>query len=336
VILGTAVADAVGLPYEGLSRKRVRRLQGEAELGHRFLLGRGMISDDTEHTCMSAQALLAAPEDPARFARSLAWHLRAWLLCLPAGVGFATLRACLKLLVGFGPARSGVYSAGNGPAMRAALLGAFFHDDPGRLDGYVRATSRLTHTDPRAEAAALVIARAAAEGARRRPGDVEGVLQVVTAACDEPELAALLTRVAEHLGDGSDADGFAEALGLAHGVSGYAYHTVPVAMFCWLRYGHDFRECVTRVIRLGGDTDTTAAIVGALAGANLGSGQIPLEWLEGLVEWPRSRRWMTKLADALADGGDSPAWCWPALPFRNLLFLVTVLVHGFRRTLPPY
>jgi len=55
-ILGTAVGDAIGLPREGLSPRRASRLFGDPPLGHRLLLGRGMVSDDTEHTCMTAQA----------------------------------------------------------------------------------------------------------------------------------------------------------------------------------------------------------------------------------------------------------------------------------------
>ena len=54
-----------------------------------------MISDDTEHTLFVAQALLAHPNDPAAFQRCLAWKLRLWLLGLPAGIGFATLRSIL-------------------------------------------------------------------------------------------------------------------------------------------------------------------------------------------------------------------------------------------------
>src|SRR5262245_19305467 len=146
VVLGTAVGDALGLPREGLSPRRARRLYGGPPLRHRFLLGRGMTSDDTEHTCLLAQALLRHADDPARFARSLAWGLRGWLLCLPAGVGRATLRSCLKLWLGFPPARSGVWSAGNGPAMRSALLGVCLGDDPDRLRSFVRASTRLTHT----------------------------------------------------------------------------------------------------------------------------------------------------------------------------------------------
>src|SRR5205814_2160234 len=86
-VLGTAVGDAIGLPREGLSRRRALRLFGDSPLRHRLVFGRGLISDDTEHACMTAQALLASQGEPKRFARSLAWRLRGWFLTLPGGVG---------------------------------------------------------------------------------------------------------------------------------------------------------------------------------------------------------------------------------------------------------
>src|SRR5260221_9310427 len=85
-ILGTAVGDALGLPYENLSRRRGLRLLGPPDR-HRFFFGRGMVSDDTEHACMVAQALIAAGNDAAHFRWNFAWRLRLWLLTLPAGVG---------------------------------------------------------------------------------------------------------------------------------------------------------------------------------------------------------------------------------------------------------
>src|ERR1700757_4448141 len=92
VLLGTAVGDSLGLPSEGLSRQRIRaRWCGVWQ--HRFLFGRGMVSDDTEHTLFVAQALLAHPDDPIAFQRCLAWKLRLWLLGVPAGIGLATLKA---------------------------------------------------------------------------------------------------------------------------------------------------------------------------------------------------------------------------------------------------
>src|SRR4051812_14858214 len=144
-ILGTAVGDALGLPYENLSKRRGVRLLGEPDR-HRFLCGRGMVSDDTEHTCMVAEALCAAPCDPEAFVPDLARRLRWWLLGLPAGIGLATLRATLRLWLGYGPARSGVFSAGDGPAMRSAVLGAAI-DDLALLRRFVEASSRMTHTD---------------------------------------------------------------------------------------------------------------------------------------------------------------------------------------------
>jgi ADP-ribosyl-[dinitrogen reductase] hydrolase len=115
------------------------------------ILGRGLVSDDTENTCLVGQALLQSRHDPDRFARSLARGLRLWLLCLSAGIGRATLRAALKLWLGFRPSRSGIWSAGNGPAMRAAILGVCLCRDTNQLQAYIRASTRLTHTDPRAE-----------------------------------------------------------------------------------------------------------------------------------------------------------------------------------------
>ncbi len=108
-LLGTAVGDALGLPFEGLSKARGKRLLGAPD---RFKLcfGFGMISDDTEHAAMTAQALIVAAGDVEVFSTALAGQLRAWLLAVPAGVGFATLRACLKLLLGYKPMHSGVFS----------------------------------------------------------------------------------------------------------------------------------------------------------------------------------------------------------------------------------
>src|SRR5436190_24086422 len=96
VLLGTAVGDALGLPAENLSSRRIRRWwKGEWRM--RFVFGRGMISDDTEHTLMVAQALLSHPKDADKFQRCLGWKFRWWLVGLPAGVGLATARACLRL-----------------------------------------------------------------------------------------------------------------------------------------------------------------------------------------------------------------------------------------------
>lgn len=151
-LLGTAAGDAYGLPYEGLSPRRI----GKCFVPRRYalipLLHGGMVSDDTEHAVMAAQAWIDGAGDPEIFRRSLRGRLKWWFARLPAGIGLATLRSCLKMWLGLG--RAGVYSAGNGPAMRAPVLGVLC-DDLDELHRLVKISTELTHTDPKPIAAHL-------------------------------------------------------------------------------------------------------------------------------------------------------------------------------------
>src|SRR5262249_5092739 len=146
----------------------------------------------------------------------------------------------------------------------------------------------------------------------------------------ESSLQSLLENVGGHLLQNAPAAALANALGLQRGVTGFINHTAPVALYCWLRHPTDFRAAVEEVILLGGDSDTTGAIVGALAGATVGASGIPDEWLRGLIEWPRSVKWMRKLAARLAlQFGGEPEMpsagplrlFWPALLPRSVFFL---------------
>ncbi len=342
-LLGGAVGDAIGLPHEGLTRRRIALRLGSGPIEHALMFRRGMLSDDTEHACMTAQAMLRAPDDPDAFMRSLAWRLRLWLLGLPAAIGLGTLRALLRLWLGWPPTRSGVGSAGNGPAMRAAILGACLGDDPDRLRSYVERSTRMTHRDPRALAGALAIAGAAAQIVHHHGADdPAGVLRRLRDDTGDLELSAAFALAAKLLAQGASPTEFACALGQVDGISGYIHHTVPVALYCWMHAPRDVRAVVESAVRLGGDTDTVAAIAGGLVGAAAGSGGVPESWLRGLCEQPRSLRWLQRLAARLTATfvasprtrpGPLPL-CWPALLPRNLVFTVVVLGHGFARLWP--
>jgi ADP-ribosyl-[dinitrogen reductase] hydrolase len=345
VLLGTAVGDSVGLPAEGLSpRRRQRLLPGPWR--QRFLLGRGMISDDTEHTLMVAQSLLEHPNDASAFGRSLAWRLRWWFLGLPAGVGLATARACLKLWLGFPPDRSGVYSAGNGPAMRSALLGAYFCDDQDKIERFVAASTRLTHTDQRALTGALAVAQLAAWAVQHDAADspsAEFVADLLTKrGLDDREWGELVGKMLAAWARGDAVVAFAASLGLSGGVTGYVYHTVPVAVYSWRRHYGDFRATLEAALDCGGDADTVGAIVGALAGGTVGAGGIPEDWIAEIMDWPRSIRLLQTVASRLAQQKQDSQplgpvrYFWPAVLPRNLLFLIVVLLHGFRRLAPPH
>jgi ADP-ribosylglycohydrolase len=339
-LIGGAVGDALGLPYEGLSRRRAAKMLGPPDR-HRLFFGRGMVSDDTEHACLTAQSLVKAGGDLKAFRNSLARGLRHWLLGLPAGIGLATLRSILRLWIGYSPERSGVFSAGNGPAMRAAILGASVAN-PESLREFVRASSRITHSDPKAEYGAFAVALAtqmASNGQSFTPGRYLQELRSLLPS-DAQELILLLDRAVASVNEGHSTEQFADSLGLTSRVSGYTYHSVPVAIHAWLSHPRDFRSAILSVILCGGDTDTTAAMVGGIVGASVTQEGIPKDWIDNLMEWPRTASWMERLGTQL--GAQAGQVAVPirlpvaGLVARNLFFLAIVFYHGFRRLAPPY
>jgi ADP-ribosyl-[dinitrogen reductase] hydrolase len=345
VILGTAVGDALGLPREGLTATRAERLYGSAPLSYRVVFGRGMVSDDTEHTCLVAQALLEAPKDVDSFSRAMGRGLRWWLAALPVGLGLGTLRAVCRLWLGFSPAKSGVFTAGNGPAMRAAIVGACKGPVISDIETFLRASTCITHTDPKAYEGALCIALAANEAARNKELQPEVLLAFLISQIQGEELLAALNKVRHHLQKQATVTELTRDLGVEGFVSGYINHTVPVALFCWLRNLRDFRAAIEAGIMAGGDADTVGAIVGALSGAYLGAAQIPTELLSGLFDWPNSVSRMRELSRRIAlqfpEHGapirQKPLRLfWPFTVVRNLFFIPWVFLYGVRRLFPPY
>lgn len=341
-ILGTAIGDAIGLPFEGLTRQRINKWQS-GSLRHRFFFGKGMISDDTEHTCMVAQSLIASQGDPARFAKQLAYRLRWWLLGLPAGIGLATLRSIVKLWLGIPPARSGVWSAGNGPAMRSAIIGVYVQGDVEKLNELVTQSTLLTHHDPKALKGALLVAQFAAYNSLVEIFNREEMIEKLSSLYkDDATLQDLMQKVIHSVNLDETATMFCETMEWHKGVSGYTYQTVPVALHIALRYPRDYPFAIRDAVMCGGDTDTVAAIVGGMVGAGCGREGIPDMWINNMMEWPRSVNWMVRLADRLERQREErqtfkPLFLnVPGVLLRNIFFMLWVLLHGFRRLLPPY
>ncbi|HEX8550339.1 MAG TPA: ADP-ribosylglycohydrolase family protein [Abditibacteriaceae bacterium] len=342
-ILGAALGDALGLPLERLSRERGRKLFPHLERGPSFAFGRGFVSDDTEHLCLVASALAASAGDGAAFENKLVHGLRAWFLALPPGVGLATLRSCFKLCMGVSPQRSGVFSAGNGPAMRSAILGVCCDGDFDKLRDWNGRSTHLTHTDPKAEAGAFAIALAAWLASHDNLS-CEPFLETLRAQLPKntasEEMMQLARSAAESAARGESADVFAQSLGLEKGVSGYMFHTVPVVLQCALRPG-DFAARVEEIVRCGGDADSTASILGGILGAR-GRSTLPAAWIARLGDWPRSVAWMETLASRLAQSREAHQRVAPPRLFfipalaRNIIFFAAILFHAARRLLPPY
>lgn len=336
-LLGCAVGDSIGLPYEGLSMRRARRF-ARLPLRHRFVCGRGMVSDDTDHSVFVAQALIRSGMETEAFRHALAWRLRFWLLCLPAGIGWATLRSILKMCLGL--RESGVWSAGNGPAMRSGIIGAALHSDPQRRRALVAASTRLTHTDPKALAGALAVAEVTAQlaaGAWTKQPPTAELAALLRSISPDPDWQACVDAIATACAAPDPIAAAHAAFGGANGISGYVLHSVPFALVAWHHHFGDFRATIESVVLAGGDVDTVGAIAGAMAGAGGGPAGIPSDWIDGIADWPHGAGYIRKLARRILDDSVNVGTHFsPALMPRGIVFTMLVLAHGFRRLAPPY
>jgi ADP-ribosyl-[dinitrogen reductase] hydrolase len=347
VLIGTALGDALGLPMEGMPADAIARDYPQLDRYH--LLGvTGYVSDDTEQTALVAQCLARSPEQLDSFIASFRKALLAWFLRLPWGIGLGTLRACVK--IGLGLSRSGVASAGNGAAMRSAIVGAFFFDSPELRRNWSQTLARTTHTDSRAVEGAQFVAEIAALATRQvsfasldeahaRRARIDLVAKARTIVYDA-ELGAALDRSL------SLARGEVCILAAAEklGCSGFVVHTLALATFAFLRFGSNPKVALTSVIRAGGDTDSNAAILGAWMGALHGARKLPQELAINLYDGCFQRAKVSALASpshmrALAEdlvatkqiGGLARArYSWPGALLRNLLLYPVVLLHAAR------
>jgi ADP-ribosyl-[dinitrogen reductase] hydrolase len=337
--VGAAVGDSIALPYEGLSARRAAAFRKGIDLEHTLVLGRGMVSDDTDHLVFTMQSLITAQGNHQRFHSALAWRLRWWLACLPAGIGFATLRAIIKLWLG---AKRGVYSAGNGPCMRAPIIGAALNGDAQQRESMVRIATELTHTDPQALAAANALANVAALIVSSSSGtkpSVESLIRLLRASSQDERWQSSVGLIEQCL-QSDDAIKVAEQrFGTVAGISGYVLHSAPFAIIAWYTCFGDYRSTIEAVVGAGGDTDSVAAMAGALAGATVGVQGIPPTWRANVIDRPHSILLVEHLARGLegetlllsADLRFSP-WLLP----RGIAFTAIVLCHGLRRLLPPW
>jgi len=321
-LLGIAVGDAYGLPWEGLSSRTIgRRFHGRPR--YRMLGRVGFVSDDTDQAMLVLEALLRHREDQAATVKAFRRSMVGWFWRLPWGIGLSTLKACILMSVGL--RNSGRPSAGNGAAMRAGPLALIFpHDSRVRRD-VGDAIARTTHTDPRGVQGARFVAElttlclGAVQGADR----MDLVRQATHAIDDE--------RVLEALEQGLDAAASQENLPDLPS-SGYVLHTLStaVAFFC-LPADSPF-ESLVMCIRQGGDTDTIGAILGGWLGALHGPEAWPAELLGKLEK--NVRLHVRALSEAVVEGGAVPRRNWVFLLFRNLALYPVVIAHGFRRVIP--
>ncbi len=321
-LLGMAIGDALGAPLEGLGAQQIRAhytLVADYVDGARAWKKKpyrwrmpGLYSDDTQQALVLCDVLLEHGRvDPDRVA---AIYLD---LATPEGgyagahrgVGRSFRQVLADLRRGVPPDRTGQDSAGIGAAMRIAPVALYFADDPDAMHAAVMAASLMTHRDVRSIAGALAVAHAVrrlAAGDGRDPSFLFRVAADVARgeARIADEAGASVASLAAHGRSLSQAIAAAEPLldipreralaALAeeanrHGAEpackratmGFPPACIPACLYLLLTTD-SFEEALVEVVNLGGDADSTGAILGAMAGAHYGLDALPARWLDGL------------------------------------------------------
>ena len=320
VLLGCALGDSLGLPFEGLSPKKCSRLLPK-ELRHTLFFGRGMLSDDTEHSIFVIDAFNRSSneKDYLKIMRS---HLRKWFLCCPPGIGLGTLKSCLKML--FGLKKTSVNSAGNGPLMRTAVLAVLLKNQPEKLAEYIKANTYLSHADERAFETSYLLAKLVLKNLETRL--TANDLKKESSSIQNAEFKAAINVMVECLENEKTPDEYLESAGLLKGVSGYCIHTFCAAVYAVIYFKNDLNKIISWCIRSGGDTDSAAAVAGALASANPEC-ELPEDHLSGIRDWPFSINFMK----GLTSGTSKLGFFLPKMALRNLFFIPLILLLAIIR-----
>lgn len=276
-LTGLAIGDALGMPFETDSplSTRLSAWNGTYQSSGFHRLKPGQFTDDTQMSLALADAILTNKfYDPGIAAsKYLEWFISGDC----RGIGSNTRLAMQNLAKGLEWHAAGINGAeGNGTAMRAAPIGAHQNRGTERLRAaahWARVDAQITHKSDEAKEGSAAIAVA------------------VSHLCAGGRKTDVLTTVLEHLAksrvrfaieDLNRALRRGDTLGdflktkdwLLSGVTAHVAQSVPAAFTMFL-YSTDFDATVKNAVRLGGDTDSVAAMAGALAGSHYGIEGIP-------------------------------------------------------------
>ncbi len=275
-LLGLAIGDALGAPFEGRGRDSYARVSDYASGGVHGI-ARGAWTDDTAMAICLAESLLAEGrvDEPDLLARFLRWYRHGENSATGLAIGISEkTRATLEMFERSGriDAAAGVENAGNGAIMRLAPIAIYFRESPADARRSAVRQARATHTaEPVLQAADLF---AELLGSGLRTGDP----------------GAVLCAAASGTHGGKTRDQISSAP--------RAVDTLEAALWC-LNRATSFETAVIEAVNLGGDSDTIGAVAGQLAGAIFGASAIPRRWLDPLISGDR----LSELACRLHEAG---------------------------------
>lgn len=267
-LVGLACGDAVGTTVEFRPRGSFTPL-GDMVGGGPFGLLPGQWTDDTSMALCLAESLLTkngfdATDQMGRYLNWWRWgYLSSTGDCFDIGM---TGKAALERFEVTKDAFAGSTdpsSAGNGALMRLAPVVLFFYPDLLKVQAFACDSTRTTHGAPEAldcsQLLAYVLARGL-DGATKH-----AMLDASTLHLSSPKVAALA------------AGSYLKKAESEVAGTGYAVASLEAALWCFKETA-SFEAAILRAANLGDDADTTAAIVGQVAGVHYGIQAIPEAW----------------------------------------------------------
>jgi ADP-ribosyl-[dinitrogen reductase] hydrolase len=265
VLFGQLAGDALGSQVEFMLPEQIRRLHPEGirnlQPGGTWDTLAGQPTDDSEMALALARTLVKKREfDRAAIARSYV----DWARSGPFDIGGTTATGIAALAGRGSPSRS---SQANGALMRVSPVGIFAAGRPALAARLAREDAKLTHPHPVCQAASAAFAAAIAAGIAG--ADHRTMWSTGFAHAGEDDGAAVVRACLERSLTGGPAD-FNHNQGWVLTALWNAFHR--------LHAGQTIEEAVIETVMAGGDTDTNAAICGALLGAVSGRSGIPVRW----------------------------------------------------------
>ena len=297
---GLALGDALGMPFQLLSRSDVYELTGDwadfqdAPASHPVARGlvAGSVTDDTLQALLLARLLIEGDGQftPQQLAEALvAWEDEMRERGSLDLLGPSTKKAIDAVLAGVSPERSGRFGSTNGAAMRVTPVAICTRPEPvEQLIDAVMKASTVTHNTSLALSAACAVAAAVSSGidGASLPEALEAGVAAAEASRDRGYYVAgadVATRIRLAMRIGTEPAEHAERMQRIEfeiGTSLLAQESVPAAFAILAAYGEDPCQAARAGAALGGDADTIAAIVGAIAGATRGMAALPADALQ--------------------------------------------------------
>ncbi len=290
-LLGLAVGDALGAPYEGLTGMDIFYRFGPPDAVVANPSGDTLYyTDDTEMTIGVAETLAeCGTVDEDRLVRAFAenYHPERGY-----GQGARKIIERMQRAKDWRALANTVFpggSFGNGAAMRVAPVGLLFAGDADEVWKQAAASALPTHTHPVGIEGAQVLALAVSLMVRCATFERKPFYRALLARAVTEEFRWHLG-VAAKLRPGDPVSGLGSTL--------HAHRSVVTAIACFAGSPGNFEAAVGLAIGLGDDTDTLAAMTGALVGAFAGAGAIPPALLAKLDDGPAKGR--THIAELAA------------------------------------